>query len=58
MDQEKELQEMSEIEEIKHMLIEFMKTQETILEKLEHIAREVDRIKHQTAKEKKSSKTP
>jgi hypothetical protein len=58
MDQEKELQEIGEIEEIKHMLIEFMKTQETILERLEQIARDVDRLKHQTAKEKKRSKTP
>ena len=45
MDQEKQIEEISEIEEIKHMLIEMMKTQDVIIEKLERLARHADRRK-------------
>ncbi len=44
MDQEKELQEISEIEEIKQMLIGVVKTQEMMLERLEQMAHLLDRM--------------
>ena len=45
MDQEKEIQELSEIEEIKHMLNGLIRTQEAILEKLDRLAGEVGRLR-------------
>ncbi len=44
MDQEKELQEISEIEEIKQMLIGVVKTQEMMLERLEQMGHLLDRM--------------
>jgi hypothetical protein len=52
MDQEKQIEEISEIEEIKHMIIEMMKTQDMILEKLERIGHRIDKLKPPVSKEK------
>jgi hypothetical protein len=52
MDQEKQIEEISELEEIKHMIIEMMKTQDMILEKLERIAHRIDKLKLPVSKEK------
>ena len=52
MDQEKQIEEISEIEEIKHMIIDVMKTQNMILEKLERIAHRIDKLKPTVSKEK------
>jgi len=52
MDQEKEIQEISEIEEIKHMMTGLMRTQEAMLSKLEQIAHSIDKLKRHTGKEK------
>ncbi len=45
MDQDREINEISEIEEIKHMLIELSRTQTAILERLEQMAHAIDEFR-------------